>query len=367
MTVAGSYDDNFFRSETNKTSVWSAIYTPGVEAEYLTDRSRFDLNYSMPYFQYFGTRAPIGQSPALDVSSLDYLGQNLSMYAAEKVCTRLLVGVQETYLLTNEPGLTDNFSQLVTRDRYWVNRVSPFIGYDIAEKGEIKFAYRNEDLEWIEAPNQPNSTENRGTVTGTYNLNTTNHLDLVGEFWHRDYTASNPAFLEADYDAYQAQLVYRRELNSWLTAHAGGGYQWREFDNSEAAPNINTPVYSIGVAGATDRSKLDLSFEHGLVDFTIGNSYFTAYRVNATGQYLFCDVLRAYGGAYWQLSQYVDQTRQDNTYNIFVGLGYSFWNKRMEVSAEYNHTNNDSNTSGLNYADNIVFLRLSAKYDFPKK
>jgi hypothetical protein len=361
MTVAGVFDDNYFRSQTNKTSVWTTQYAPGIALQGLTDRSRLDLNYTLGYFENFGQRGKT------DMSSQDYLGHDLSLFAATKVYERFMTGIEETFIQTREPGSTDNVSNITVRDEYWRNRVSPFIKYDIGEKGELKAAYRMEQLTWQDAPNRPNSNENRGALTGTYNLNSTNHIDLDEQIWRREYTYSKASGYVSDYDSYQTSLIYRRDLSSWLTARASVGYQYRTFDNN-ALPAINCPTFLIGVAGATDKTKLGLSFEHNLVDFTLSNSYFDAYRLNAFAQRLFFeDRFRAYLGGYYQLSDYYDSTRADNTYNIYAGLGYSFYNKIFEISIEYQFTNDTSNMSTFNYSDNMIFLRLTAKYDIPRK
>lgn len=359
MTVEGEHSDNFFRSSENKASVWVNQFAPAVELEGLTDRSRLSVNYKMGYYMHYGTRG------TLDVSDQDYLGHNLAIFAATRPTSRLLTGIQEEYILTREPGASDTLSQIVTRDKYWRNRITPFASYDIAEKGEVKLSYRNEVLNYLETTGggpREDSTENRGIVTFTYNLNSTNHIDLDNQFWHRDYSGGS-----SSYDSYQTQLVYRRELSSWLTGRVSAGYQWRTFDKNNIQ-DIDSPICLIGLTGATDRTKLDLSFEYGMVDFTQGDSYFTAYRTNAFLQRLFFDeVIRAYIGGYYQLSDYQGSPREDNEWNTTVGLGYSFWHKSMELSAEYGHTQRDSNIQGFGYTENVVYLRLTYKFDFPRK
>ena len=74
MTVEGMYDSNFFRSEKNPTSVWAVQIAPAVEVQAVTDRSKLDLNYKTGYFMYFSPKA------GADISSQDYLDQNLSLW-----------------------------------------------------------------------------------------------------------------------------------------------------------------------------------------------------------------------------------------------------------------------------------------------
>ena len=365
MTIEGEYDDNFFKSQQNPTAVWGMQIAPAVEVEALTDRSRLDLNYKLGYFMYYGTRGAVGKAGPLDLSSEDYLGHDLSLLAATRFSTRLTTGIKEEYLLTREPGYSDVLSQIVSRDRYWRNRISPFLSYDIGEKGEIKLAYRNEFLYFLDGAlnTRANSVENRGIMTLTYNMNSTNHLDLDTEIWRREY----PGSTSSAYDSYQTELIYRRELCSWLESKVAAGYQVRTFDVS-SVPGISTPVYSVGLTGSTDRTKLDVSFEHNTVDFTLPDLYFTAYRVNAFVQRLFFeDIIRAFAGGYYQLSDYVSSSLRTNEWSLRGGIGYTFWKKRMELSVEYNYSERDSNLPGFGYKDNVIYLRLTSKWDFPQK
>ena len=285
-----------------------------------------------------------------------------------RVSTRLTTALTEELILTREPGASDTLSQAITRDKYWRNRITPFVSYDIGEKGEIKLAYRNEVLEFLDGDptTWANCIENRAIMTLTYNFNSTNHLDLDNEVWRREYTGNGLT----SYDSYQTQLIYRRDLCSWLQSRVSAGYQWRNFDNniSGVTPNIATPTYGVGLTGATDRTKIDVSFEHNMVDFTVADAYFTAYRANAFVQRLFFeDVIRAYAGGYYQLSNFIASPQQNNEWSLRCGVGYSFWKKRMELSVEYNYTQRTSNLAGFGYNDNVIYMRLTTKWDFPQK
>jgi uncharacterized protein (PEP-CTERM system associated) len=117
------------------------------------------------------------------------------------------------------------------------------------------------------------------------------------------------------------------------------------------------------VDAATDVSKLNFAFERNIVDFTISNEYFTAYRADLNGEYIFIDVIRAYAGGYYQNSNYENSSREDDTYQGRLGVGYSFLDKMFEVGLEYDYTTRDSNVSGLDYDENRVFLRIDFVYD----
>ncbi len=352
MRLEQEFTDNYFRSEENEADVWVTSVNPGIEFMYFTDRSRVDLDYVFSYFWHNEDEDDV------DSSDLDYAGHNLNLFAAHRFLTRLTLGVTNEFIRTREPASADQFSNIVNRNKYWRNRVEPYLQYDIAEKGEARLAYRNEQFNWEQTdPGQEDSSENRGILTLTYNLNSTNHLDLQGMIWNRDYDGDL-----SDYDSYQGKLTYRREFSSWLKGEAGAGYHKRDFDEDEL-DDLDEFIFHIMANAETDVSKLNFAFERNIVDFTISNEYFTAYRADLNGEYIFIDVIRAYGGGYYQLSDYENSSREDDTYQGRLGVGYSFLDKMFEVSLEYNYTERDSNEAGLDYDENRVFLRIDFVYD----
>ena len=346
------YTDNYFRSEENEAEIWVTSVNPGIEFVYFTDRSRVDLDYVFSYFWHNEDEDDV------DSSDLDYSGHNLNLFAAHRFLTRLTLGFTNEFIRTREPASADRFSNIVNRNKYWRNRIEPYLHYDIAEKGEARLAYRNEQFNWEQTdPGQEDSSENRGILTLTYNLNSTNHLDLQGMIWNRDYDGDL-----SDYDSYQGKLIYRREFSSWLKGEAGAGYQKRDFDESEL-DDLDEYIFHIMADAATEVSKLHFVFERNIVDFTISNKYFVAYRADLYGEYIFIDAIRVYAGGFYQLSDYENSRREDDTYQGRLGVGYSFLDKMFKVSLEYNYTERDSNEAGLDYDENRVFLRIDFVYD----
>jgi hypothetical protein len=352
LLVEEEYNDNWFRDEDNEIDFWVTRVSPGFNFEARTDRSLLSLDYDFSYHWHFNNNNDVR------ASKQDYLGHNLTLSAAHRPTSRLTFGLLEEYFLTREPASTDQFSQIVSRNKYWRNRVTPSVLYDIAEKGEAKLGYRNEQLHWIsQSPGQEDSSENRGILTLTYNFNSSNHLDLESQVWRRTYDGDL-----SDYDAYQAQLIFRHEFNQYLEGQVGAGYQKRDFDEANL-DDQNEFVFHGILTGATDRSKLEVSAEKSMVDFTTEDQYFNAYRVDLFGEHIFLEAIRVYVGGYYQFSDYIDSNREDDTYNGNVGLGYKFFRKLFEVSLEYSYTERDSNESGRDYQENRVFLRLSLVYD----
>ncbi len=357
ITVEEEYTDNFYRAERRPTAVWITRVSPGFNMQGLTERSRLELNYHFNYYWYNDVNG------AADTSELNYPGHDLDLYAATQLTSKLKLGLNENFILTREPAYSDMYSQIVSPDKYLRNRVTPALTYDIAEKGEVKLAYRNEYLSYLQptVPSHEDSLENRGILTLTYHLNSTNHLDLENQYWRRDYEGD----INSGYDSYQALLIFRREFSSYLEGHAGAGYHHRDFFQSQLS-NINMFAYSIGLTGHTERSKLFVSFDHNLNDFTVSDQYFSAYLFKVMGEHLFLDRIRAYVGGFYQYSRYFDSPRRDDYWNATVGLGYLFFDKRLELSVEYDRNDRNSNQPGYSYVENQVYFRVAARHDFGK-
>jgi hypothetical protein len=357
VTVEEEYTSNFFRSELRPTAAWITRVAPGIKLEATTDRSRVDLNYHFNYYWYHGVNS------LTDLSRLNYPGQDLSLFAATQLSSKLKLGIDENFILTREPAYADAFSLIREPDKYERNRILPTITYDIAEKGEVKLGYRNEIFDYLDHtdPSHEDSRENRGILTLTYHLNSTNHLALENQYWSRNYLGT----VNSDYNSYQSLLIFRREFSSYLEGHAAAGCQYRDFMQSSLS-NLSIFAYSLGLTGHTEKSKLYVSFEHNLNDFTVGDQYFSAYLLKVTGEHLFMGRIRAFIGGFYQLANFLDSPRKDTYWNTSVGIGYLFFDQRLELSVEYDFYDRNSNQPGYSYNENQVYFRVSARHDFGK-
>jgi len=354
--VEEEYSDNYFLSQTHEVPVWQTRASPGIAINGLTERSRLDLDYTFSYFWHRTDRNDV------DMSKQNYAGHDLSLLGSYLIGTRVTLGLTEQYILTREPAASDALSNIIDRNRFWRNRVAPFISYDMAQWGEVKISYRKERLEWLEQdPDQENSSENRVVLAVTHHLNTTNQAELEGQVWKRD----NGGTL-SDYVAYQGKLILRHEFNSLVSGQAGVGYQERHFQQSGLG-NWGEPILQVGLKGATERSKLSLFLQRNLVDYTIGNDYFKAYRGELSAEHVAFDVIRGYAGGYYQTSIYKFSPREDHTVSGHVGLGYRFVRDIFELGVEYGYTDRSSNESGRGYEENRVFLRFTTLYDVGSK
>jgi len=358
VLVDSQYTDNFFRSAKDEIPVWYTHAGAGLGLEAVTDRSKLNFSYDIGHYFYQDSEKDF------DSNKLDYTGHNLNLAAETKQFSRLVFGLEDTFFLTREPSSADAFSNAVDPEKYWRNRMGPFLLYDISEKGQVRLGYRNEALRYLD-PKLPkaDSDENRGLLTLTYHLNDTNHLDLATQYWERTYSGLST---QSDYTSLQTELIYRHEFNTYFSGEVGGGYQSREFDEGDI-DSIGSPVFHIGAQGKSDRTRLEGTLAYNVNDFAQGNEYFKAIRADLFFQRLFLERFRFYLGGYYQYSDYEFTPRRDDVWDASIGLGYRFFHERLELGVEYGHSDRNSNESGFDYTDNRLLGRLNLAFELNRE
>jgi hypothetical protein len=352
LLFQNEYNNNFNLNDENRAKVWAITVAPGLKLTALGARTALSFSYSLPYTTYID----IGDS--LESSNNSYLGHDLSLSLARRIFTRMTVGFNESFILTEQPTYTDVFTTRIDRSKYWRNRIEPYLSYELGPKGEIRVGYRQETLDYLDSwMSEEDSIENRGIVTLTYNLNSRNHIDLENQVWARNYDGEN-----SSYDAYQGKVIFRHDFNNYLRGRTGLGYQLRNFNNPGFGED-GSFAFDAGLVGSTDRTKTTFLLQYGLSDFAQDEGYFRAFRSDLSFEWIVRSVYRPYVGGFYQSSDYLNRDRQDNTVNLYVGLGYLISN-RYEISIEYNRLNNYSSDPYFDYGDNRFFIRFTAKGDF---
>jgi hypothetical protein len=373
LELEASYSDNFYRSQENTSSAWEWRISPGVDYEWASDRSSLSMNFMLNGYLYSGG------SDERDVADDDYLGVDLELGGLTTFGERLKVGITDTFNLTRESAAADRFYTPVDRDLYWVNQVEPFVSYDFQDYGTIRLAYRNNahrfidpvEAEQAELGSEPgvqdetsknDSMEHRGILTLTYNLSDTQYFDLEGSLWRRNYEGD-----QAGYDSIQVLLFYRHEFNEYLSGEAGVGYHDRDYDEDEWLEDWDGLVYKVSFTGKSDITVIRCSLEHNLNDFTIGDIYYEATRINLYLEREILDHIRLGLGGYYQFSDYQPPSeREDEWLNVNGKVGYIFWDRQAEAYIRISYTNRDSNLANLDYDETLFLVGVSFDYDLSK-
>ena len=369
IAVGWQVDSNYWKSEDDEQEVFTYLIQPGIELGYETGKSLVSLNYTANQFFYDDQDSvAAGQRKASDD---DYLGHTFLFQSETRPSARMLLGVDDSFYLTSNPGQADRLGNSTDRDKYWVNRFHPRVYNDFSPRLAAGLQYRNEILKWIDGDND-DSVENRGIGDLVYNISPTAQLNFEGQHWQRDFDGNT-----SDYTSNQLRLILRKQFKN-ISFEAGGGYQDRSFDDSDQ-DDINTPAWMGAITGqwppAPDRAstRFSLTFDQNFNDTGLGSGYYVARRVSLVLGHIFLEKIETSIEGYYQNSDYEEyrgltssgdiDDRDDDTYEILGRVGYRLvdW---MTIYVAGGYENRDSNIVGLDYDNKFLRARVDCKFEF---
>jgi hypothetical protein len=318
------------------------------------------LDYTLDAY-YYDDRDPVPpeEQPADDD---DYIGHTFTSEARYQAFDRLLLGLNESYYKTRDPAESDPFNNSIDREKYFINRITPFVVYDFGPKFTVRLRYRNTKINYDPSSSE-DSTENRGLFNLIYNFTRRSSLDFEFQHWKKDYDAGT-----SDYSADQGKLIFRKELRIFRIS-AGAGYQNRSFDDS-GLDDIDVFTYHFDLDGegmlANRRSYVALNVEQNFNDQSTGNNYYTATRFVLSGGHEFSSKLSGDAQASYLIADYELNRRKDDVYELSGSINYKFarW---LTFSVTGGIEKRDSNLEGLDYDNTYFIANLEFAYDLGRK
>jgi hypothetical protein len=356
-------DGNFYKAETDEREVRTSLVQPGFELDYETAKSRISLDYTLNVYDYEDKDALMpGWKPAEDE---DYVGHRAVLDMRTKPTDRLTLGLSDSYYYTRDPAQSDIFSNSVTRNKYYINRLTPMILYDLGPKFSAGFRYRHTQTDYSEEVSE-GSTENRGIFDLVYNFNRTTSLDLEYQYWNRDYKK-----VTSDYDSGQIRLILRKQYK-YFRLEAGAGYHERNFDRP-GLENIDVFTYRAALTGqnppevSEPRSHITLVAETNFNDSGTGERYFKATRYSMEVGRVFMEKLLVDLEAVYQNSDYEKwagltpagtlEIREDDTTSVELKVGYIL-SDYMVLGVAAGNQDRESNIAGRSYDNDYLLATL---------
>jgi hypothetical protein len=355
-------DDNFWKAEAVEREVKTSLIKPGFELGYGTEKTNLSLDYTTDIY-YYRDRDTLLPGWKL-ASDEDFVGHTGMLDIKTKPTDRLTLGVAESYTLTRDPGQADRFSNAVTRNKYYINRLTPLMFYDFGAKFGAGLKYRYTRTNYSEDVSE-GSTENRGIFDLVYNLNKSTSLDLEYQYWARDYSISS------DYTSHQIKAILRKQYK-YFSLEAGGGYHERDFDKP-GLKDVSMATWHVGLKGqypstaSTPTSYISLGAESNFNDSGTGDRYYEASRFDLAAGHVFKQKVPFDLKASYQNSDYETETgltpagttelRDDDTKNLEGSLGYII-NEYLVIKVIAGYEERDSNISGRDYTNNYLMGRL---------
>jgi polysaccharide biosynthesis protein VpsM len=376
IQVKTRMDSNFWKTETSEREVFSIVVKPGITFGYKTDRTKIHLDYTMNGYLYSDrdTLLP-GERKA---SNDNYMGHTLRLQASTlQLDERLRVGLQEHFDLTRNPAQSDRFTDSVLREKYLINRVTPFAFYELSDRFTLGIRYRNTITDYF-ASYMEDSTENRGIIDLIYNTSESSSLDLDYQVWARNYNKNTSAYLSN-----QIMLAFRKHYRL-LSFEAAAGYQYRSFEQ-EKLESMDIIPWHLGIQLATDPTPIDplvpvqrknsflrLSVDQDFNNQGLNEGYFKADRLTLEAAHVFFKRIPVSLRGYYQKSRYNYLTgmtssgtialRDDDTYKIYCSFGYMFL-RWFTISLEPGYERRHSNILGAGYEDKYIMAQLSFYYN----
>ena len=369
-------DSNFWKSERDEREVYTYLFQPGIDLGFKTAKTKILLDYTFDIHRYDdGDSVPFGARSASDE---DFNGHTLIFQSRHKFSKRLTLGLDDSYYKTRDPAESDRFDDSISRQKYFVNRITPMLYYDFGEKFTLQLRYRNTvyDYKGI-GGDYDDSDEHRGMFDLIYHFSRTASFDFEYQHWQKDYDV-----VTSDYKSDQINLIFNKEFK-FFTFGAGGGYHERDFDNS-ALSDVHVWNYVISVLAEKEgreedsppRSYIRLSTERNFNDQALGDRYFIATTYTLDMGRVFKEKIKLDITAYYQNSDYKVgrgltsggniALRDDDIYHISADIGYIF-NDWLTFTITGGYKDRESNWRGYDYLNKYVIAKIDFRYDLGRK
>lgn len=364
LSVGARYDSNFFRTESDAQGVYTYRVSPGVEIGYETAKSSIRLSYGMDA-DFYGNS---GDTLRDD----NFLGHSLDFGASVRPYSKLRMGVTDAFHRSRNKSVADPFQADDDRDKFYINRFSPNVDYQLTQRLAMGLGYRNTLIAYDE-DNSEDSTEHRGMTDLTYALGPNTSVGFGYQHWARDYDR-----IESDYSSDRAELVFRKE-GRHFSVETGAGYHGRRFDESDAEDqdlfvyHMALGAYSDPMDDGTSKSYARAVFEQDYNDSGASENFFRARQFTVAAGHAFLGRMTADVEGFYRSSDFENAfglepdgalaRREDDTYGVSGGLGYRFleWASLRFVAG---YEERDSNLAGLDFDNTYFMLSLDSVYDF---
>ena len=390
IVLAGAYDSNLYRTETNEREAYTFTITPGIELGVETPKAEVSLFYNLEaYFYEDKDSVPEGESP---VDDENYVGHLAILDALWSPVERLTLGLNDSFYITRRPFDADRFANSTEREKYWVNRFTPGLYYEFKNRFALGARYRRTDIDYDDTE-EYDTFEHRGLFNLIYNPQRTLTLDLDYQVWTQE---SADALLDDEYTSNQLQLLLEKRYKYF--AFGGGiGYHNREFtgDGGEDDPafeDAEVVNWIVSVTGQNpmppvQKRRLSLDFqrlrshmyfaaEQNFNNLGYYYDLFEATRYTGSVGHVFYHKFHGILRGYYQISDYQHyagetpsgstEMREDETWDYAAILRY-LWTEKMSIVLMGGHLERDSNLAGLDYKNDYAFLGFEINYDIGKR
>ncbi len=379
ITVNGQLNSNFYKTENDKRAVYSYIVRPGVQLGVETAKSKLSLSYTLEAYFYDDKSDDIRPVPT-GVGTVDeenYTGHFFTMAASYKLFDRLTIGLDDVYYETRRVDRYDDFTDSTSRQKHWINRITPRLSYTFGEKYAVGLRFRQQDIDYADTE-AGDSTEHRGVLDLVYNPTRTTTLDLDYQRWKLYHDDTTP-----DYISDMIQLIFQKRWKYFFIEGAGG-YHHRSFKGPNL-PDEDAVILKIAVGGQNPpasgigrrvyeedslqiKSHIYFDYERNFSDLDESR---TDNRFTLSMGHLFWKKIKVGLKGFYTMSDYKYfsgptpagniELREDDIFGVSASIHYLF-KDYFDLSLEAGITDRNSNLAGFSYEDQFVLFNLEFSY-----
>lgn len=359
-------DSNYWKADDRDREVWTYSLESGLKLGYTAAKSQVLLYYLLQADWYDDQdRVPPG---SIRASDLNFVGHELQLTAETQPTERLYIGLNEALIHSRDSAASEKYSNMITREKYTVNRITPQMFYFFGDTAGIGLKYQNEIDDYATATSE-DSMENRGILDLIYTMNRYSSLDLEYQFWNRKYDQTT-----SDYTSNQIMLNYHREF-MYFTLTLGAGFHQRAFDDA-SLDDIDAIGWKMEMEGQNPpksdekdqeiKSHTKIALSQNLNDLGYGQNYYTATRLDFEFGHLFLEKLEMTLAGYYQKSDYEKHPdrREDDSWSISGRIDYHI-NDLLTVGLETGFATRDSNLTSYDFDNTYILFRFRTDLDSP--
>ncbi|MBX3499518.1 MAG: outer membrane beta-barrel protein [Alphaproteobacteria bacterium] len=350
------YDDNIFRTNTNRVSDFVFRVRPGVTVDSDWDEHAFQF-YALGELARLASNSSenyeafqVGARGRFDIN--DELAVN-----GEAEFARIRLGRGQPGSVG--PGINSVVHQFTT-------------GLSVTYNGDplyVRFGPRFQRVTYVQGDGGINQDYNSFEFGGRIGYKITPELSVFIDpsyQWVRYDQQTDPFGFQRNSHGFDIRAGVAYDITQTITAELGLGYFRRKFSDPRLAPISGLSALARLYWNPTDTISIELEGRRGVTEYRTalagvasGNAVNTGVQLRVG--YLPIDEVLFDAGFAWQQYDYASPlTRTDNYYTFDIGAKY-FIIPQVFVGPRYIHERRNSSVAGFNYNDNRYMLTLGGQ------
>jgi len=350
IAYTGEYDDNIFRTPTNKVGDYINHIIPGIAVEATPGHHKLSASYRADILLYTHN------------SNQDFPRQYANLSTIFNF-NRLQLRLMESFVHTNDFPTSELTTPIPRNENY----LTGGLDYDLINRWGIGF-----DFTW----------GNINYLDSTFNFISENAYTYATNIFYR-ITGKTRVFAEFDFVQdvfwndrtrddyrYRGLLGVRGDLTERFSLTAKGGYEYLDYYQSNLYPNQNNFVIALEASyRPLERLQIGLAVIRSVQASTFANNAdYGSFNTTLVVTYAFTPKILILPRVAFGLDNYkvaevnpgngALEKRLDYLYGVGIGIRYQPL-KWLQLEANYQFERRDSNFNDFNYSDNRVFFTVA--------